>query len=62
MSSTTLVNPPNGEVVIGDKDYDGRVILYIIKGPDTPVVAKEVYTYLFFIQRIKRPTSITSSH
>lgn len=24
---------PNGEVVIGDMDHDGRVILYIIKGP-----------------------------
>lgn len=34
-SSTVDVNGgrPNGEVVIGDMEHDGRVILYIIKGP-----------------------------
>jgi hypothetical protein len=26
----------NGEVVIGDLDYDGRVALYIIKGSHPP--------------------------
>lgn len=26
----------NGEVIIGDMEYDGRVILYIIKGPLSP--------------------------
>ena len=26
----------NGEVVIGDMEYDGRVILYIIKGHLSP--------------------------
>lgn len=25
-------NQPNGEVVVGDVEHDGRVVLYIIKG------------------------------
>lgn len=25
-------NRPNGEIIVGDTDYDGRVILYVIKG------------------------------
>lgn len=35
--SMALTNPqaqtgPQGEIVIGDVEYDGRVILYVIKG------------------------------
>lgn len=32
MSSNTISSDPNGAVVMGDMEYDGRVILYIIKG------------------------------
>ena len=32
MSSNAILSDPNGAVVMGDVEYDGRVILYIIKG------------------------------
>lgn len=32
MDSHKTENHPNGEIIIGDKKYDGRVILYVIKG------------------------------
>lgn len=36
MDSHKTENHPNGEIIIGDTEYDGRVILYVIKGKLTP--------------------------
>lgn len=34
---------PNGEVVIGDMEHDGRVILYIIKGVPLRLIFPRTY-------------------
>lgn len=51
----------NGEVVIGDLSYDGRVILYIIKGQTAPRSCGEIINSLPTYQPTKPLTSITSS-
>ncbi|KAB8224442.1 S-adenosyl-L-methionine-dependent methyltransferase [Aspergillus novoparasiticus] len=38
MSSNTISSDPNGAVVMGDMEYDGRVILYIIKADETSYI------------------------
>lgn len=45
----------NGEVVIGDLEYDGRVILYIIKGFQYLLAGSQSYSN--HMQPIKHPTS-----
>lgn len=50
---------PNGEIVVGDCDYDGRVILYVIKGQLSH--PGETGHRLILTQPIKHRGSTTSS-
>jgi hypothetical protein len=64
MSSQKKVNKAsNGEVVIGDLEYDGRVILYIIKGylPCLKLFCNVQEYTNFQTQPTKHPTSTTSN-
>lgn len=46
----------NGEVILGDLDYDGRVILYIIKGLSTLNTLDTANYFLLALTDILRPS------
>jgi hypothetical protein len=55
---------PNGEIVKGDLTYDGRVILYIIKGIEpliSPCTRNTIANEGHIMQPTRRVTSTTSN-
>ena len=59
MGSAVASKDTRGQVILGDVEYDGRVILYIIKG--VPLTPEAIECLLTPEKLIRHPTSITSS-